>query len=135
RPRACVSQCCRDAFRTAGMGGHAPDPEPAQPETAAPQLPDALAEAMQARIDALLDSHRIRSLPRASLQRLHALLPGLTQAAARTDDPPVVLQRLLNLVEHIAQRSAYLALHVDYPENMERMARLVTARPLTSVHL
>src|SRR5690606_35999743 len=119
----------------AGMGGDAPEPETAQPETAAPQLPDALAEAMQARIDALLDSHRIRSQPRASLQHLHALLPGLTQAAARTDDPPVVLQRLLNLVEHIAQRSAYLALLAEYPETLARVARIVQASPWASEYL
>src|SRR5690606_30444961 len=135
RHRACVSQCFRDAFRIAGMGGDAPEPETAQPETAAPQLPDALAEAMQARIDALLDSHRIRSLPRASLQRLHALLPGLTQAAACSVDPPVVLQPLLILVEHIAQRSAYLALLAEYPAPLARVARVVQASPWASEYL
>ncbi|GAA0774423.1 bifunctional [glutamate--ammonia ligase]-adenylyl-L-tyrosine phosphorylase/[glutamate--ammonia-ligase] adenylyltransferase [Castellaniella ginsengisoli] len=133
--RACVSHCFRNAFRIAGMGGDAEEPETPPAETPAAVLSDDQADAMQARIDALLDSHRVRGLPRASLQRLQALLPGLRQAAARTNDPPVALQRLLNLVEHIAQRSAYLALLAEYPETLARVARIVLASPWASEYL
>src|SRR5690606_2754884 len=67
--------------------------------------------------------------------RRPALLRGRTPAAARTDDTPVVLQRLLNLVEHIAQRSAYLALLAEYPETLARVARSVQASPWASEYL
>ncbi|MFV0284025.1 MAG: bifunctional [glutamate--ammonia ligase]-adenylyl-L-tyrosine phosphorylase/[glutamate--ammonia-ligase] adenylyltransferase [Castellaniella sp.] len=133
--RACVSQCFRDAFRIAGMGGDTQEPAPSQEGSPAEPLPDTLADTMQPRIDALLDSHRVRSLPRSSLKRLHALLPGLTRAAARTDNPPVALQRLLSLVENIAQRSAYLALLAEYPETLARVARIVQASPWASEYL
>ncbi|MGB3276014.1 MAG: bifunctional [glutamate--ammonia ligase]-adenylyl-L-tyrosine phosphorylase/[glutamate--ammonia-ligase] adenylyltransferase [Castellaniella sp.] len=136
RHRTCVAHCFRDAFRIAGMGGETQEPEPSQATgTPAAPLSNDQADAMQARIDTLLDSHRVRSLPRASLQRLQALLPGLIQAAARTEEPLVALQRLLNLVEHIAQRSAYLALLAEYPETLARVARIVQASPWASEYL
>ncbi len=134
--RAYVSRCFQDAFRIAGMGGDATaEDTPAAPDAGSAALSDTQAQDMQVRIDALLDSHRIQSLPRTSRQRLQALLPGLMQAATRTDDPPATLQRLLNLVEHIAQRSAYLALLAEYPETLARVARIVSASPWASQYL
>jgi glutamate-ammonia-ligase adenylyltransferase len=136
RHRACVSACFCDAFRIAGMGAEEALPEetPAHPPSAH-GLPEDQAASMQARIDVLLESHRIRSLPRTSLQRLKALLPRLVQAASATGDPPTTLQRLLNLVEHIAQRSAYLALLAEFPETLARVARIVGASPWASQYL
>ncbi len=143
--RAFVTHCFRDAFRIAGMGGDAAaDADAASPDPAATQSADGRADGpsepvdaarMQARIDALLDSHRMRSLPRTSWKRLLALLPGLKQAAARTAEPLTTLQRLLDLVEHVAQRSAYLALLAEYPETLARVARIVSASPWASQFL
>src|SRR5690606_17098817 len=79
--------------------------------------------------------HRIQSLPRTSQQRLQALLPALTRAATQTGDPSATLLRLLSLVEHIAQRSAYLALLAEYPETLARVARIVSASPWASQYL
>ncbi|MGB6006819.1 bifunctional [glutamate--ammonia ligase]-adenylyl-L-tyrosine phosphorylase/[glutamate--ammonia-ligase] adenylyltransferase [Castellaniella sp.] len=136
RHRTYVSQCFHDAFRIAGMGGDAAaEDAPPEPDAAPTAVSDEQARDMQDRIDALLDSHRIQSLPRTSQQRLQTLLPGLTHAARQTDDPPATLQRLLNLVEHIAQRSAYLALLAEYPETLARVARIIGASPWASQYL
>ena len=136
RHRAYVSQCFHDAFRIAGMGcDTTAEDAPPEPDTAPAAVSDEQARDMQARIDALMDSHRIQSLPRTSQQRLQTLLPSLMQAATRTDDPPATLLRLLNLVEHIAQRSAYLALLAEYPETLARVARIISASPWASQYL
>ncbi len=135
--RRIVSECFQNAFRIAGMGDES-TPEEASVESDGIRptgLSDTQADEMQKQIDALLDSHRIQSLPRTSLQRLHALLPGLSQAAANTQDPQTTLLRLLGLVEQIAQRSAYLALLAEYPETLARVARLISASPWASQFL
>src|SRR5690606_29132715 len=90
------------------------------------------ADVIQPRIEALLEGHRIRSLPHTSRRRLMALLPRLTLAAGQTPDPKGTLLRLLDLVEHIAQRSAYLALLAEYPETLARVARIIGASPWAS---
>ncbi|WP_345798336.1 bifunctional [glutamate--ammonia ligase]-adenylyl-L-tyrosine phosphorylase/[glutamate--ammonia-ligase] adenylyltransferase [Castellaniella sp. MT123] len=136
RHRAYVSQCFQDAFRIAGMGGDsADDEESPAADTPPATLSDEQANDMRTHIDSLLDSHRIQGLSRTSQERLRALLPGLMRAATLTDDPPATLLRLLNLVEHIAQRSAYLALLAEYPETLARVARIVSASPWASQYL
>ncbi|HEX7387829.1 MAG TPA: bifunctional [glutamate--ammonia ligase]-adenylyl-L-tyrosine phosphorylase/[glutamate--ammonia-ligase] adenylyltransferase [Castellaniella sp.] len=133
--RALVSDCFHNAFRIAGMG----DDDPGAPQTATPTPPatlsDRLATDMQERVDTLLESHRIGSLPLTSQKRVAALMPPLVNEAARTLAPVETLQRLLNLVEHIAQRSAYLALMAEYPETLARITRIVSASPWASQYL
>lgn len=144
--RAFVAQAFRDAFRMAGMG------DDNGPVTAAPRAPtnttprtgtDTQADKTDAhtagdsrstalddidqRAEALLDSHKIRSLPRTSRKRVEALIPGVILAARKTDTPAQTAMRLLDLVEQIAQRSAYLALLAEYPETLARVARIVGA--------
>ena len=138
--RAFVARCFRDAFRIAGMGGEAAEPADAAPagDPDAP-LPPPYAEedaaVIQPRIEALLEGHRIRGLPNTSRRRLMALLPRLIEAAGGTPDPRGTLLRLLDLVEHVAQRSAYLALLAEYPETLARVARIVGASPWASHYL
>lgn len=139
--RAFVSECFKDAFRIAGMGSDpgqgAPDPAPAVDlDTHIDDaLPDEAAARVHQRLDALLDSHRLRSLPNVSRKRVLALLPRLVDSAARTDDPASTALRLIDLVEHISQRSAYLALLAEYPETLARVARIVGASPWASRYL
>ena len=139
-----VSEAFRDAFRIAGVS----TPSPHSPESDAigsavvdltPELvrkylgDDAVA--VNQRLDAMLASHRIRSLPTVSRKRLDKLLPGLLAAAAGTDTPATTAARLFELVEHIAQRSAYLALLAEYPEILARVTRIVSASPWASQFL
>ncbi len=142
--RTFVAQCFRDAFRIAGMGGGdvaepaAPAPADAASDPDAPLPPayaDGDADIIRPRIEALLEGHRIRSLPTTSRRRLTALLPRLIEAAGGTPDPRSTLLRLLDLVEHVAQRSAYLALLAEYPETLARVARIIGASPWASHYL
>ncbi len=141
--RSFVAQAFRNAFHTAGMADddrasgdpagiamrHRMAPCSATPDAgnAAGDLTEAARADIERRVSALLDSHRIRSLPRTSHQRVEALIPGIILAARKTDEPPQTATRLLDLVEQIAQRSAYLALLAEYPETLARVARIVGA--------
>lgn len=81
------------------------------------------------RIDVFLEGHRIRGLTNQSRTRIDELLPLLLQAALATDSPKVTALRLLDLIETIAQRSAYLALLVEFPHTLARVAKLISASP------
>ncbi|HUG59019.1 MAG TPA: bifunctional [glutamate--ammonia ligase]-adenylyl-L-tyrosine phosphorylase/[glutamate--ammonia-ligase] adenylyltransferase, partial [Candidimonas sp.] len=142
--RRFVENNFRNAFRLAGMGGD--EDQESVPATKTSPACDNLSEHIQQhlgeqapaicqRVDALLDSHRIRSLPATSRKRLEALLPAIINAAAKTAAPDQTTIRLLTLVEHIAQRSAYLALLAEYPATLDRVARIVSASPWASQYL
>ncbi|HBJ67031.1 bifunctional [glutamate--ammonia ligase]-adenylyl-L-tyrosine phosphorylase/[glutamate--ammonia-ligase] adenylyltransferase [Alcaligenes phenolicus] len=137
--RKFVSHTFRNAFRLAGMGEEA-SAEP--PVAAAPTLEVNSAEqdqALQERIEqlrqALLNSHRLRSLPNASLDRVQRLIPLAEDYAYRSENPEMTATRLFNLIELIAQRSAYLALLAEYPDTLARVARIVSASPWAAQYL
>ncbi|NYT61356.1 bifunctional [glutamate--ammonia ligase]-adenylyl-L-tyrosine phosphorylase/[glutamate--ammonia-ligase] adenylyltransferase [Alcaligenaceae bacterium] len=143
--RSFVEQSFRNAFRIAGLGGEdehehsAPDPVTATAVSnltahIKQQLGD-LAPAICQRVDAMLDSHRLRSLPANSRKRVKTLLPAIITIAAKTAHPDQTTIRLLTLVENIAQRSAYLALLAEYPDTLARVARIVSASPWASQYL
>ena len=149
--RSAVEAVFRDAFRIAGLAGDddhntsdssAPDSAAPSETISGPSLAhDAkdLPELMQRfgtdsaataqRIESFLDSHRIRGLPDQSRQRVDDLLPLLMQAALNSGSPMTTATRLLDLIETIAQRSAYLALLIEYPETLARVARIMAASP------
>ena len=79
------------------------------------------------RLDSLRASQRYAALPADSRRRLDALIPALARAAARTPDPDATFLRVLDLVESIATRAAYLALLVEHPESLERVTRMIGA--------
>ncbi|MFA5488193.1 MAG: bifunctional [glutamate--ammonia ligase]-adenylyl-L-tyrosine phosphorylase/[glutamate--ammonia-ligase] adenylyltransferase [Candidimonas sp.] len=140
--REFVSQTFRNAFRIAGMGDfdQARDEPAAQAprRSLAEQAQECLGEhaaAINERIETMLDSHRIRSLPATSRRRLERLLPAIVDTAGKTDNPHTTTMRLLELVEQIAPRSAYLALLAEYPETLARVARLIGASPWASQYL
>ncbi|WP_394060444.1 bifunctional [glutamate--ammonia ligase]-adenylyl-L-tyrosine phosphorylase/[glutamate--ammonia-ligase] adenylyltransferase [Alcaligenes sp. WGS1538] len=134
--RAFVADTFRNAFRLAGMGEEsAAEPAP-QPAAAPTQAPDQdLEERIARRRQALLDSHRIRSLPNVSLDRVQRLLPLAEDCARRSEDPESTAARLFTLIELIAQRSAYLALLAEYPDTLARVARIVAASPWAAQYL
>lgn len=132
-----VAAAFHDAFRIAGVSTPAAQaPDIPQPEAEVGPMNDFIrermgedAEAVCRRVDAMLSGHRIRSLPNVSRRRLDTLLPALLGAAAQTDNPATTAIRLLELVEGIAQRSAYMALLAEYPETLARVTRIVSASP------
>ena len=72
-------------------------------------------------------SPRYLQLPTASRARFDALVPQLLRAAAATSAPQKVFERLLALLETISRRSAYLALLVEHPPVLPRLAQLMGA--------
>ncbi len=142
--RQAVATVFRDAFRIAGLSNEAPQPD-------APEIGSQAHEAetvvlandtegliaqfgddqttLAQRVQSFLESHRIRGLPSQSRKRVDDLLVLLLQAAQATEHPMNTAIRLLDLIEAIAQRSAYLALLVEYPQTLARVARIMAASP------
>lgn len=137
-----VSDAFHDAFRIAGVAtprtpyqDTAPAPEPNDMAEFIDSRMGNDADVVSRRLDAMLTSHRIRSLPVVSRDRLDALIPVLLAAAAETETPGTTAIRLFELVEHIAQRSAYMALLAEYPETLARVTRIVAASPWAAQYL
>ena len=145
--RAFVSRTFRNVFRLVGMGD-AEEPAPAA-DAADKEEPDEQCELagqirqafgdeaddLLRRADTLMGSHRVRSLPDASRRRVEALLPAALRAARQTPAPLQAAVRLFDLIETIAQRSAYLALLAEYPDTLARVARMVAASPWAAQYL
>jgi glutamate-ammonia-ligase adenylyltransferase len=72
-------------------------------------------------------SGRYLRLPARSRERFDALVPQLMRVAAATTEPQQTLERLLSLLEAIGGRSAYLALLIEHPPVLPRIAQLMSA--------
>ncbi|MDR7050666.1 glutamate-ammonia-ligase adenylyltransferase [Duganella sp. 3397] len=84
------------------------------------------------RLVATWQAPRLQSLPEASRNRLQALIntaAPLIVACARESggDQHATLGRLLDFLEAIARRSAYLSLLTEYPHTLVRVIRMVHA--------
>ncbi len=154
--RTFVEQTFRNAFRLAGMGdaddhpsssarsGHASDAQSSADDEhdaesrLAEQIKQAFgndADDLLRRAESLLNSLRVRTLPESSRRRLETLLPAAIEAARQTSAPQQAAARLLDLIETIAQRSAYLALLAEFPDTLARVARMVAASPWAAQYL
>ncbi|CAB5517005.1 Bifunctional glutamine synthetase adenylyltransferase/adenylyl-removing enzyme [Achromobacter anxifer] len=149
--RQFVSRTFRNVFRLVGMGDaeeQTPAPGSIDPGTGqdepdsscelAEQISQAFGDDAQdllRRTETLLGSHRVRSLPESSRKRMDALLPAALRAALQTPAPLQATVRLFDLIEKIAQRSAYLALLAEYPDTLARVARMVAASPWAAQYL
>jgi len=139
--REFVEATFHDVFRLAGLQkAGAAVQEPAAPpqqsvhERIREALPDEADELLR-RVDALLESPRIRGLPDSSRSRLDALLPAMVAAAQTTRTPATALKRLFDMVEHIAQRRAYLSLLAEYPQTLGRVARMMASSEWVAQYL
>jgi glutamate-ammonia-ligase adenylyltransferase len=85
------------------------------------------------RLIATWQAPRLQSLPEASRNRLQGLinsaLPLIVQAANESSggNQLATLGRLLDFLEAIARRSAYLSLLTEYPHTLARVIRMVHA--------
>ncbi len=143
-----VEQTFRDAFRIAGLGDDSPitsSPQagqrPVVQATEGSLLEQNItkfgdqAPALTTRIESFLDGHRIRALSTSSRNRIDTLLPIALEAARQTSQPMIAALRLLDLIESISQRSAYVALLAEYPETLARIARMMAASPWAAQYL
>ena len=107
--------------------------EQAQDEEAAGrQLQEAgFAQPEQAlrRLTGLRSSPALRSMQRIGRERVDAFIPRLLAQAVEHDDPDLVLERVLPLVEAVARRSAYLVLLTENPGALRRLLTLCAASP------
>ena len=96
--------------------------------------PDALAASL-ARVKG---STRYAQLPANSRNRFDALVPQLLAVASAhpgLSGAQVVFERLLALLETIARRSAYLALVIEHPPLLPRLANLMGASEWAAAYL
>ena len=77
----------------------------------------------------LKTSRDVLHLQAVGRERLDKLMPLLLNASAQQPDPDLTLRRVLPLVEAIIRRSAYIALLVENPKALERLALLCGASP------
>jgi [glutamine synthetase] adenylyltransferase / [glutamine synthetase]-adenylyl-L-tyrosine phosphorylase len=93
------------------------------------------AQRAAARIESLRSSAGVRRMAASSQARLAQLLPRVIEVAALRGDPEATLERLLDIVTSIGRRESYLALLVEHPPVLERLARLAAASPWASGYL
>jgi glutamate-ammonia-ligase adenylyltransferase len=87
------------------------------------------------RLQAFRASARYRQLPKPSKARMDALVPALIEAAAKMPWPDVTLERMLRLLESVSRRAAYIALLREYPEALERVAKLASTSQWAAEYL
>ena len=86
-------------------------------------------------IEKFRNSHPIRLLDKPGNARLLRLFPDLLRAVATRPNAVATLGRILELVEAIARRSAYLALLAERPLALSQLVKLCAASPWISRHL
>jgi glutamate-ammonia-ligase adenylyltransferase len=87
------------------------------------------------RLKAMRSGTRYREMPAASQARLDRLVPFAVEAAAAQRDPDATLDRLLDLLDAVSRRGSYLALMVEYPKALERLAAMMSASPWVAQYL
>lgn len=81
------------------------------------------------RLAALRSGSQVRTMQRLGRERLDAFIPRLLAQAVEQDDPDLVLERVLPLVEAVARRSAYLVLLTENPGALQRLLELCAGSP------
>ncbi len=87
------------------------------------------------RIQRLRESALFRRMSASTQSRLDALGPRIVEAAAKVSNPDITFERLLNILESIGRREAYLALLQEYAGARERLVRLASASPWAASYL
>lgn len=81
---------------------------------------------------------RLRTLREAALRkglsgrgddRMAQLIPLVLHLAAATQDPELVLERVLRVLESVLSRTAYLAMLIEHPIILSQLARLAEMSP------
>ncbi len=81
------------------------------------------------------EGREVRSMSAQARVRLDHLMPLLLGAVGQGREPDETLRRLLQLLEKIGRRSAYLALLVENPMALSQLVRLFGASPWIASHL
>ena len=81
------------------------------------------------RLATLRSGSQVRTMQRLGRERLDAFIPRLLAQAVEQEDPDLVLERVLPLVEAVARRSAYLVLLTENPGALQRLLELCAGSP------
>ena len=95
------------------------------------EQPEAVLQVLQR----LREGAAFRSLSKRGHERLDRLMPLLLGAVAAEEQPEQVLTRVINLLEAIVRRTAYLALLVENPMALSQLVQLCAASPWIARHL
>lgn len=72
-------------------------------------------------------SHQFRNMGPEARERLRRLLEPLFAAIAQTPNVVQTLERILNVLQAIVQRSVYIALLCEYPDALAQLVRLCSS--------
>ncbi|MBC3875992.1 bifunctional [glutamate--ammonia ligase]-adenylyl-L-tyrosine phosphorylase/[glutamate--ammonia-ligase] adenylyltransferase [Undibacterium flavidum] len=85
-------------------------------------------EEVAQRLSSTWQSAKMQALPEASQQKLAALIhSALKTISNQNDGQAVTVHRLLDFMEHIARRTAYLSLLSEFPHALQRVIRMMHA--------
>ncbi|MDR3480699.1 MAG: bifunctional [glutamate--ammonia ligase]-adenylyl-L-tyrosine phosphorylase/[glutamate--ammonia-ligase] adenylyltransferase [Burkholderiaceae bacterium] len=87
------------------------------------------------RLQSTLQSPRVQALPEISRNRLLALVNTALPIVGKTNGQMATLGRLLDFLEAVARRAAYLALLTEYPYTLERVIRMMSASDWAAKYL
>ncbi len=94
---------------------------------------------LAARLRAIRSGLRYQQLPALSRERFDTLVPRLLEAASHAakdaQAPDAVFARLMDLLEAVSRRSAYLALLIEHPPLLPRLATLMGASAWAAAYL
>ncbi|HUF81197.1 MAG TPA: bifunctional [glutamate--ammonia ligase]-adenylyl-L-tyrosine phosphorylase/[glutamate--ammonia-ligase] adenylyltransferase [Burkholderiales bacterium] len=141
RHRGIVTRHFEDIFAPSPAGEHAlahlwqENPEPGQARGSLSALGFRRPADMESRLGAMRSGSRYREISAASQARLDRLVPLAVEAASAERDPDATLDRLLDLLDSISRRGSYLALLVEYPQALSRLAAMMSASPWVAQYL
>jgi glutamate-ammonia-ligase adenylyltransferase len=81
------------------------------------------------RLRALRESGLYKRMSHSTQARLDRLVPQVLEVAAQLERPDATLERLARVLESIGRRESYLALLLEYPAVLRRLATLASASP------
>ncbi|MFT3734561.1 MAG: bifunctional [glutamate--ammonia ligase]-adenylyl-L-tyrosine phosphorylase/[glutamate--ammonia-ligase] adenylyltransferase [Rhodocyclaceae bacterium] len=131
--RAIVSRHFAGVFSDPAAGEHALDETWAAPagNDEARQSLEGLgfrdAATMAERLRSFREGPRYRAMTDETRQRLDALMPRVLALCGERPNPDETLSRMIDLLEAICRRAAYLALLQQYPVTLTRVVELVSS--------
>jgi len=81
------------------------------------------------RLEDFRDGHACRRLSAKGRERLDRLMPLLLEAVGGSEQAGIALPRVLELLEAVARRTAYIALLVEHPLVLSQLVRLAGVSP------
>jgi len=76
-----------------------------------------------------------QQLPESSRQHINMLVPLIIEAVAELPPVEITLARMLRLLENISSQTSYLALLLEHPQTLQRVAELVSISQWASDYL